>query len=75
LGESGLQKVHDGLIHDWIGAFFIPSVRMDEDLLPLRSRQHYLSPLTALPYIPPCALHYGTGWAYLNTAHPAIELA
>src|SRR5215471_1787963 len=30
VGESGLQKVHDGLIHDWIGAVFIPSVRMDE---------------------------------------------
>ena len=24
--EASLQKVHDGLIHDWIGAVFIPCV-------------------------------------------------
>jgi hypothetical protein len=28
--EAGPQKVHDGLIHDWIGAIFIPSVRMND---------------------------------------------
>ena len=28
--EAGLQKVHDGLIHDWIGAIFIPSVRIND---------------------------------------------
>jgi hypothetical protein len=37
-------------------------------LLPLRSRQHYLSLPTALPHRLPCALHYGTVWAHLNAA-------
>jgi len=30
MGEASPQKVHDGLIHDWIGAIFIPSVRIDD---------------------------------------------
>ncbi len=28
--EAGPQKVHDGLIHDWIGAIFIPGVRIND---------------------------------------------
>jgi len=28
--EDSPQKVHDGLIHDWIGAIFIPSVRIND---------------------------------------------
>jgi len=28
--EASPRKVHDGLIHDWIGAIFIPSVRMND---------------------------------------------
>jgi len=41
VGESGLKKVHDGLIHDWIGAVFIPSVRMDEVLTVLHDYNRY----------------------------------
>ncbi len=28
--EAGPQKVHDGLVHDWIGAIFIPGVRIND---------------------------------------------
>jgi hypothetical protein len=28
--EASARKVHDGLIHDWIGAIFIPSVRIND---------------------------------------------
>jgi hypothetical protein len=28
--EAGPQKVHDGLIHDWIGAIFIPCVKIND---------------------------------------------
>jgi hypothetical protein len=28
--EAGPRKVHDGLIHDWIGAIFIPSARVND---------------------------------------------
>src|SRR5262249_30067317 len=41
VGESGLKKVHDGLIHDWIGAVFIPSVRMDEVFTVLHDYNRY----------------------------------
>src|SRR5580704_4909207 len=30
VGEAGPQKVNDGLIHDWIGAIFIPSVGIND---------------------------------------------
>jgi len=41
VGESGLKKVHDGLIHDWIGAVFIPGVRMDEVFTVLHDYNRY----------------------------------
>lgn len=41
VGVSGLQKVHDGLIHDWIGAVFIPSVRMDDVFTVLHDYNRY----------------------------------
>jgi hypothetical protein len=28
--EAGPQKLHDGLVHDWIGAIFIPGVRIND---------------------------------------------
>src|SRR5258708_26577729 len=28
--EAGPQKVHDGLIHDWIGTIFIPNARIND---------------------------------------------
>jgi hypothetical protein len=30
VGEAGPQRVQDGLIHDWIGAIFIPSARIND---------------------------------------------
>ena len=30
VGEANPQNVHDGLIHDWIGAIFIPGARINE---------------------------------------------
>jgi hypothetical protein len=39
--EAGPQKVHDGLIHDWIGAIFIPSVRMNDVFAVLHDYNRY----------------------------------
>ncbi len=39
--EAGQQKVHDGLIHDWIGAIFIPSVRMNDVFAVLHDYNRY----------------------------------
>jgi len=41
VGESGLKKVHDGLIHDWIGDVFISSARMDEVFTILHDYNRY----------------------------------
>jgi hypothetical protein len=39
--EAGPRKVHDGLIHDWIGAIFIPSVRMNDVFAIVHDYNHY----------------------------------
>ena len=39
--EAGPRKVHDGLIHDWIGAIFIPSVRMNDVFAVLHDYNRY----------------------------------
>ena len=39
--EAGPQKVHDGLIHDWIGAIFIPDVRLNDAFAVLHDYNRY----------------------------------
>src|SRR5438445_2849532 len=39
--EAGPQKVHDGLIHDWIGAIFIPSVKINDVLAVVHDYNRY----------------------------------
>jgi len=39
--EAGPQKVHDGLIHDWIGAIFIPSVRINDVIAVVHDYNRY----------------------------------
>ena len=39
--ERGSLKVHDGLIHDWIGAVFIPSVRINDVFTVLHDYDRY----------------------------------
>jgi hypothetical protein len=35
------RKISDGLIHDWVGAIFIPNTKLDEVLATVRDYEHY----------------------------------
>lgn len=35
------QKVHSGLIHDWVGIAFVPDAKVDDVLSTLRDYEHY----------------------------------
>ena len=41
VGEPSPQRVQDGLIHDWIGAIFIPSARINEVFAVVQDFNHY----------------------------------